>query len=139
DEVEAARKEVRDFYKKDILLLHFDNKGHVALSAGKVKDALAIYSELVSAHPKEALHHTQIARAYLAAGLGDEARGEAESATKLDPTSARAFKTLGWVLQHDLVGRRLKKGFDLAGSVAAYRRARQLDPDDVSLASDLAI
>lgn len=138
-EVESARKSIREFYKKDMDLIYFDNRGQVALQAGKVKDALAIYSGLATLHPKEAIHHTQLANAYLVAGLGDEARQEAQLAVKLDPTSARAYKTLGWVLQHDLIGRQLQKGFDLTGSVAAYRKAKQLDPDDTYIASSLAI
>jgi tetratricopeptide (TPR) repeat protein len=139
DEVESARKAIRELGKKDVPLIYFDQAGHVALQAGKVREALDIYANLSSLHPTEALHHSQAARAYLVAGLGESAREEAERAVKLEPTSAKAYKTLGWILEHDLVGRRLQKGFDLKGAVAAFRKAKQLDPDDITIPTDLAI
>src|SRR5262249_39763735 len=52
---------------------------------------------------------------------------------------AAAFSTLGWVLQHDLMGRRLKKGFDYEGAVTAYRKAKGLDPKDSDIRASLAI
>jgi tetratricopeptide (TPR) repeat protein len=43
------------------------------------------------------------------------------------------------VLKHDLVGRNLRAGSDLAAAEAAYRAAIQLDPDDHGTEADLAI
>ena len=48
---------------------------------------------------------------------------------KRDPGSAVAQSNLGWVLEHDLVGRRFKLGFDRDGSIAAYLEAKRLEPD----------
>src|SRR3569832_1339248 len=43
------------------------------------------------------------------------------------------------MLQHDAVGRRFGEGYDRAGAIAAYRRARELDPSNTDIAADLAV
>ncbi len=88
----------------------FHQVGEAALAAGRVREALAEFRRLDTQHPREELHACQIARAYLEAGLGAAAREQARRAVTLDPKSSRAERTLGWVLEHDLVGRRLKPG-----------------------------
>ena len=73
---------------------------------------------------------TRIARALLAGGMGEAAREEARRAVQLEPRLAPAWRHLGWVLQHDELGRRFGPGFDRAGALAAYRKAKELDPKD---------
>lgn len=109
------------------------------MAAGRIKEGLAAYHELVQLHPKEALHRIQLARALLDAGLAEQARSVAREATALEPGSAQAFSMLAWILQHDLLGRRWKKGFDYDGAVAAYRKAKELDPKDKDIRANLAI
>jgi len=127
-------KNLRDAVVKarnaDPVLITFDNIGESLLADGKIKEGLAAYRQLAVQHPKEALHKVQLARALLSAGLGEQARVEAQAATTLEPTSALAFSTLGLVLKHDEIGRLLKKGMNFQGSVAAYKKAIELDPTD---------
>jgi hypothetical protein len=117
----------------------FHQTGEAALTAGHVREALGEFRRLDAQHPREALHACQIARAYLEAGLGAAARAEARRAVTLDPRSSRAERTLGWVLEHDLVGRRLKAGADPKGAETAYRKALELDADDQVARASLAI
>jgi tetratricopeptide (TPR) repeat protein len=117
----------------------FHQAGEAALAAGRVREALAEFRHLDSQHPHQALHASQIARAYLEAGLGAAAREEARRAVTFDPRSSRAQRTLGWVLESDLVGRRLKPGSDPKGAEAAYRKALALDPDDQVARASLVI
>ena len=117
----------------------FHQTGEAALAAGHVREALAEFRRLDAQHPLHAMHACQIARAYLEAGLGAAARAEAQRAVALDPGSSRAQRTLGWVLEHDLVGRRLKPGADPKGAEAAYRKAMALDPDDQVARASLVI
>src|SRR5262249_49611238 len=93
---------------------------------------------LAQLHPKEALHHSQLARALLSGGLAEAARIEARHAALVEPTSAWAHVTLGWVLQHDAIGRFHRRGWDRAGAIAAYRKAKELDPEDAGVRVDLA-
>jgi transglutaminase-like putative cysteine protease/Tfp pilus assembly protein PilF len=138
-EAEALRKAVRAVRNSDPIFISFDQIGHTLMAEGKVRAGLAAYHQLVSEHPKQALYQIQLARAFLAAGLAEKARAAAKEAVTLEPNSAQAQSTLAWILQHDLMGRRLKKGFDYAGAVAAYRKAKQLDPKDKDIRANLAI
>ena len=124
-------KKLRDAVVKareaDAVVITFDQVGYALLNQGKVRESLSAYQQLAALHPKEALHKTQLAYAYLSAGLGDRARALAKEATLLEPNSADAFSALGWIMEHDLIGRRFGRGFDYQAAVDAYRKARQLD------------
>jgi tetratricopeptide (TPR) repeat protein/transglutaminase-like putative cysteine protease len=138
-EVDAARRAIREMAVAPVDVVEFRQIGESHLAAGEIGPALEAFRELAALHPDEALHRAQIARALLEGGLGDVARSTAREAIALEPDSAVAHQTLGWILQHDLIGRRFGKGFDLEDSIAAYRRARELDPDDWIIRGDLAI
>src|SRR5262249_39842028 len=119
-------------------LISFAQIGQAPLAAGHVREPLAEFRRLAQLHPKEALHHSQLARALLSGGLGEAARIEARHAVEVEPTSAWAHVTLGWVLQHDAIGRFHRRGWDRAGAIAAYRKAKELDPEDAGVRVDLA-
>ncbi len=139
----AQGDELRDgilaLNKEDALIIKFAHRGFELLEAGKTQEALAEFRKLASADPSLAIHHVRMARGFLEAGLGEAARVEARRATEADPKSALCWKTLGWILQHDMLGRRFGKGFDHGGAVAAYRKAVELDPKDHEAAGDMAI
>jgi tetratricopeptide (TPR) repeat protein len=139
DEYESLKKSIGEFSGRKAILIRFQQVGQAYLASGRIKEALQEFQKLVELHPKEALHHTQIALALLAGGVGDAAREAARRATVVEPSSPLAFKTLGWVLQHDLIGRRFGRGFDLEGAVAAYRKAVELDPKEWTIRGNLAI
>ncbi|MGE5321493.1 MAG: hypothetical protein ACM3SW_01430, partial [Actinomycetota bacterium] len=138
-EAKALRDAIVRARKADPVFIAFDSVGRSLIAAGKVKEGLASYQKLIQLHPTEALHRIQLARALLSVGLGEQARVVAREATALEPNSAQAFSTLAWVLEHDLIGRLRKKGFDYSGAVAAYRKAKALDPKDKDLRVNLAI
>ena len=121
------------------IFVNFEPEGEALLHEGKVKEALASYRSLIAANPDDPVHHLQVARVLLEAGMGEAARAEAREAVKLDPKSALAERTLGDILKHDLVGRELRPGSDWAGAADAYRAAGQLDPDDHTAQGNLAI
>ncbi|WP_263451878.1 DUF3857 domain-containing protein [Hyalangium gracile] len=138
-EVEAFRSAFEDLREEDEPMLGFEHDGATLLADGRVPEALVAYRRAVERHPGEALHRAQLALALLEAGAGEEARAMARRATEVEPKSGLAWRTLGWVLQHDGLGRRFKPGFDYAGAIAAYRKARALDPDDFETRGDLGI
>lgn len=117
----------------------FAQVGEAYLTAGDYGKALTEFRRLANQHPKEALHRIQISRALLNAGLGEAARREAKDATELEPQSKDAWANLGWTLEHDLMGRRFRDGFDYDGAITAYQRAQSLDPGDLATTADLAI
>jgi tetratricopeptide (TPR) repeat protein len=138
-EATELRNKVAELLAGTAIVVNFEPKGAALLHEGKVKEALASYRALVSLHPDEAVHHLQVARVLLEAGMGEAARAEARQAVKLDPNSALAERVLADILKHDLVGRPLRPGSDWAGSAEAYRAAAKLDPDDHTAQGDLAI
>jgi tetratricopeptide (TPR) repeat protein len=139
EEALALREAIVATYKQDMIMVLFDQAGSKLLAAGKIREALATDRALIDLHPKEALHHAQIAQAFLQAGMGDKARAEAQEATRLDPKSAVAFKTLGWVCQFNAIGVQYAFGFDWDCAATAYKRALQLDPEDSYTEINLAI
>ncbi len=139
EEAKQIRTAVLKTQNSPVLVISFDQSGYALIAAGKIREGLAAYRSLVALHPREGLHRAQLADGLLKAGLGENARAEAREATKLDPTSAPAFKTLGWILQHDLIGRRFGRGFERKDAIAAYRKAKELDPKDSLIRAELAI
>lgn len=138
-EVGTFRAELDILRGEEEPLLGFDHDGAALLAAGHVPEALEVYRRMVEQHPNEALHRAQAALALLEAGIGEEARAEARRATEVEPSSVVGWRILGWVLQHDSLGRRFKPGFDYAGALAAYRKARSIDPNDFETRGDLGI
>jgi tetratricopeptide (TPR) repeat protein len=139
EEFERLRTAVRTLADAKPTLVQFEQVGESALAAGRVREAIEEFGREAAAAPKRALPHCRLARALLAGGLGEAARQEANRATRLEPRSALAERTLGWALEHDAVGRRFAPGFDRAGAIAAYRKAKSLDPDDETAHAELAI
>jgi tetratricopeptide (TPR) repeat protein len=138
-QAEALRDELVQQRESDPIFITFDHVGNALLAAGKVKEGLAAYQQIMARYPKEAIHKAQYAQALLSAGLGEEARKIAREAVTLDPNSAVAFSTLANVLKHDLIGRSLKKGMDYDGAIAAYKKSILLDPKDKDARAKLAL
>jgi len=133
------RDKVVQIYDGEPIVIYFEPIGQVLLNEGKVREALKSYRDLIALHPKESVHHLQLAKAFLVAGLGESARSEAQAAVKLEPNSALAEKTLANILEYDSVGRLYRPGSDYAGAEAAYRAAIVLDPDDKTNVANLAV
>lgn len=138
-EATELRNKVAEIEAGSAILVSFEPEGEMLLRDGKVKEALASYRGLIAADPKSLVHHLQVARVLLQAGMGEAARKEAREAVKLDPKSALAERTLADILKHDLVGRDMRPGSDWAGAAEAYREAARLDPDDHTAQGNLAI
>lgn len=133
------RAALKEFRAADFPLISFEQAGAALLAEGKGREGLQADEALVAQSPKDALPQVHLASALLDLGLGEKARQAAATAIQLDPKSAVARQVYGWVLEHDLIGRRFAKGFDLGGAVAQYRKAKEIDPADISTRANLAI
>ena len=138
-ETKALVTALRELQAAETQLISFDQVGVALRTEGDFKGALRANDRLVTKYPRKAVHRLRSATALLEAGLGARAQREALAATRLEPKSALAWKTLGWMLQHDAVGRRFGDGFDRAGALVAYRRAQVLDPENADISADLAV
>ncbi|MES1240792.1 MAG: DUF3857 domain-containing protein [Acidobacteriota bacterium] len=138
-ELEALRKSASAMWSEDGVILRFSHVGEAHLAAGRVREALVELERLAAITPDKALPHLRVARALLAGGMGELARDEAQRAVELEPGSAPAWRDLGWTLVHDPVGRLFGEGFDRAGALAAYRKAKELEPDDIDTRRNIAV
>jgi len=135
----ALRDAVLASYKQDLVSIWFDQMGSKLMVAGKIREALTADRSLITKFPNKSIHHAQIAYVYLKAGLGARARQEALEATRLDPKSAVSFRALGLICQYNEIGALLELGSDWDCAANALKKALELDPDNSSNASDLAV
>jgi len=138
-EAAAMRDGIVQLRNGEALMVAFEPAGQALLRQGKAREAFQAYRAPIAQSPKAAVPHLRLAKAMLAAGMGEAAREEARLAVKLEPDSALAEKTLAVVLEYDLVGRQFRPGGDLAGAEAAFRAAEKLDPEDKEIPGNLAI
>jgi len=138
-EATEMRNQIAQWRDAEPSLIQFEPIAQALLKEGKMREGFQAYRDLIALHPKEALHHLQIADALLQAGLGEAARDQARLAVKLEPQSALAQHTLAEVLEYDRVGRKFRAGSDYDGAEAAFRVAQKLDPDDKAITGNLAI
>ncbi|HEX7152935.1 MAG TPA: DUF3857 domain-containing protein [Thermoanaerobaculia bacterium] len=137
-EFTAMRKAVAEIQAQPALMIGFDEIGRAKLNAGDVAGALAEFRKMAALHPKEARHQADIAEALLIGGMGEAAREQIKRAIALEPGYAGAYRTQGYILQHDVLGRPFRQGFDRKGMIAAYRKAKELDADDIYTRRNLA-
>ena len=135
---EETRAAIKKVFESKPTIIGFDLAGQAKLNAGDVTGALAEFRKLVTLHPKEAQHHIEIARALLVGGLGDAAREEIRRAVALEPENAHAQAAFAGIMEYDLLGRLLRKGFDMDAAVTALRKAKELDPKNADYRGALA-
>jgi transglutaminase-like putative cysteine protease/Flp pilus assembly protein TadD len=138
-EATELRTKVGQLRSGQAIFVYFEPTTEALLEQGKAREAFQFSRGLIAAHPKDAVYHLQRAKALLTAGMGEAARREAREAVKLEPNSAVAQKTLGLILEYDLLGRQFRRGSDYAGAEASYRAAVKLAPDEKENAGNLAI
>ena len=138
-EMESLRDGVVQLREQEPILIEFELTAAALRSQGKMRESLESTRALIAMHPKESVHHLQMADGLLKAGLGQPAREEARVAVKMDPGSALAQKTLAEILEYDTLGRKFRVGTDYAGAAEAYRAATKLDPDDKAIRGNLGI
>ena len=127
-DVNAFRSTYRETTVREQLLL--DHRGVRLAADGRVKEALELYRSIVDAEPKIAAHHVRMSQALLDAGFGELAVSAARRAAKLAPKDFFAQFAVGYALACDRFGRPNNVPTDRAGAIAAYRRAKALDPKD---------
>ncbi len=139
EEVDAFRKAAAEIRDAEPLVLRFEHVGETLLATGEIRAALEEFDRLRAARPESALPHVRRVGALLAAGLGEAARQEARAAVELEGELDLSYQILGWTLQHDAIGRHLTGAFDLAGAVEAYRKGKEISPENLVTRRNLAI
>lgn len=133
------RNKIAELKEGQPVMIYFEPVAKALFSEGKIRESFQAYRDLIALHPREAVHHLQLAKALLEEGMGQAARDETNLAVKLEPASPLVRKTLADVLEHDLVGRKFRPGSDYAGAEAAFRAGKIFDPKDKEIVGNLAI
>ncbi len=133
------RRGLIELGKAPATMVNFDQVGELLLSKGKVKDAVAYFQAEIAKSPKDPMPRMRLSQALLRSGLGEAARDEARLAVEAEPKSVDAWRNLGWIREHDAVGRLRHLGYDRAGALAAYRQAKALPQEEWTPIGDLAI
>jgi tetratricopeptide (TPR) repeat protein len=127
-DADTLQRRIREIVRGRSPRVSFERIAAALIATGRVAEGLAEIERLACAHPREAMHRLHLALSLLQLGFAGEAAAEARRAIALEPDRAWAHRVLGWVLEHDAVGRFHGPGFDRAGAIAAYESARSKDP-----------
>jgi tetratricopeptide (TPR) repeat protein len=110
----------------------------VLRKTSEVRSALKTERAKIAADPKDAALYIDLAYTLMDAGVADEAIEQGRTATQVDPHSALAFSAYAWLLHHNSIGVNYGKGYNYEDSLAAYRHAIELNPDDLSIRQSLS-
>jgi transglutaminase-like putative cysteine protease/tetratricopeptide (TPR) repeat protein len=139
EEVENARQSLEAYGKTPPVTITFDQEGEAHLAAQRYKEAIQSFRALAKAQPDRGVPHSRLAQALLKAGLGDLAREEARKGCAMEPGAVYTHRMLGWIYLHDRFNRRYHEGWDYEGALAAFRKAKAVDPMDRLSRINLAI
>jgi tetratricopeptide (TPR) repeat protein len=137
-DVTRVQEAVRALRKEGSMHVAIEQTAKSLAAHGKYPEAIAELQRLIKLHPKEALHHSQLATILLDIGAGEAARREARKGTEVEPQNADAFVVYGWTLGHDTFGHPRGFDYDRAGAIAAYEKAHKLDPKHAGAMIELA-
>jgi len=138
DELRATYDAIQPLQHADAIELRFPRATVALADRGDVAAAIAADRREIAAHPGKALYLDRMASLYRRFGMGAESLRLARRAVAVEPTSADAWCQLADWLHVDTLGHDFGFDADLAGSVAAYRRALALDPDHLPALRGLA-
>lgn len=109
------------------------------LDDGLASDGIRQMIDLASQEPDALFHRTELSSALLTVGLGEEAREIASDLVAQATDSARAHSAVAWASMHDTLGRELRFGMNRELSLQSFRRAIELDGNDLLLKYNHAV
>lgn len=134
----SLKKNASGFSRQsESITLNFLHEGEQLLKAEDYQGSLAKYREYAVREDAGAIDHMRLAKAYLNARFGTLAREEINKAIELDPKNSIAWYLKGLIYQNNEFGRILQSGFDLDLSVAAFKEAIVLDPENYDYQNQL--
>jgi hypothetical protein len=138
-EVNDFRKAYAAFMEKPVPSLSLVHQGKKEHLARQFQRELEIYRRDVALRPQAAVPRMRLAQALLEMGFGTSARKLAAEAVGLAPDDSALWAYAGYIRSRDTLGRWHQPGWDLDGTIAAYREAVRADPSSVFAATNLAV
>jgi tetratricopeptide (TPR) repeat protein len=125
---QELRQELASWAAELALPLELELSTEILRETGDLTKAVTDGRRLVGSHPEVGAYHTQLALAYLTAGLVEAAKREAKRGVELSPNDAFAYQILAYVLEHDGFATRFGLGFEREEALRVRRQFLQLSP-----------
>lgn len=137
---EKAREDIKTLLDdNNEIAVVFDHEGEILRAEGKYAEAFDRYRALVRDMPTSAIQYKRLSNALLSYSMGEAASLYARKAVEIDPKDASLWENLANVLMCNPMGKRLAKGFDREGAIAAWKKAIELDGENKAYRANLAI
>jgi tetratricopeptide (TPR) repeat protein/transglutaminase-like putative cysteine protease len=130
-QLERFRKGVEKLSAQSRVVVELEHKGQQFIEAHRVREGLELFRKEQQKHPKSGVHAMRLALNLVDLGFGDAARELALQSVALEPNNATLHRNLGVILCRDEYGRLMQRGYDRERAAAAYKRAVELDSNDM--------
>ncbi|MGC4066204.1 MAG: hypothetical protein QM784_16485 [Polyangiaceae bacterium] len=130
-QLERFRKGVEKLSAQSRVVVELEHKGQQLIEAHHVREGLELFRKEQQKHPKSGVHAMRLALNLVDLGFGDAARELALQSVALEPNNATLHRNLGVILCRDEYGRMMQRGYDRERAATAYKRAAELDANDV--------
>lgn len=130
-QLERFRKGVTKLSNQNRTVIEIEHIGQQHIEAHRVREGLDVFRKAQLKSPKAGTPGMRLALNLVDLGFGEAARQLATEAVTLEPNNARLHRSLGAIFSRDELGRVMHQGYDRERAAAAYRRAAELDEEDI--------
>lgn len=128
-EVQSFRDDYAAWTQTRMPYAVFEHRSQKLVREGDVAGGVQILRDEVKKAPTSSLARLRLAQT-LEPFLFDVARSEVQATAKTPTNDSEILIQIGHLLSNNLVGDDLGKGFDRDGTIAAYRKAAELDKEN---------
>jgi tetratricopeptide (TPR) repeat protein len=126
----ALRAGFAQLNAEDADYIAFEHEAEHAFATGQPAQGMRLLRDQAASASTSAIPLTRLSLKLNELGFGRLAREKGRAAVALDPKSAWAQRSLGFVLARDDHNRWGNPGWDREGALMAFQRAAELDPTD---------
>jgi tetratricopeptide (TPR) repeat protein len=130
-QLEKFRKGINKLGTQNRTVIEFEHIGQQHIEAHRVREGLDVFRAAQSKSPKSGVPGMRLALNLVDLGYGDVARQIATEAITVEPDNAQLQRGAGAIFSRDELGRAMHQGYDRDKAAAAYKRAADLDEDDI--------
>lgn len=129
-DIDSVKMMIRRFKDQAPAIVDYVFIADDMIAQGKLREGLDLHRKYIK--DDRSVHSlVRYGDALLKLGFGQEARKAGKEAVSLDKESAEAFASLGYYYLHDNIGRYNMSGSDIVKARECYKKAIELDPDEV--------
>jgi len=134
----ALTEELATVSESDYLWIRAMHRSEQLRLQGNIEEGLVVLRAEAAADPEDPMPPLRQGWLLAEAGLGEAGQALAKRATELAPDLERTWLVYAYTLTLDALGREFRAGWKRDETIAAYRRALELDPDSAETKQALA-